>query len=189
MQRKTAIFFIIFPLMLISSCVNAKNKTKGEVLYTNLCASCHGKSGIGNGPVASQLKTKPKDLTKLKQKMGDAFDTKVIKDRIDGRPMPRAHGIPEMPVWGEWFSIQSMSGLIEMTSNLKSLSPLSGLACRKYSAVRIIRLRFADVTVSAPLPCSGFCRNLTSTNTSVLSLRTMRSISPPRKLKFFSTNS
>ncbi|MEP3475991.1 MAG: c-type cytochrome [Rhodomicrobiaceae bacterium] len=109
MQRKTAIFFIIFPLMLISSCVNAKNKTKGEVLYTNLCASCHGKSGIGNGPVASQLKTKPKDLTKLKQKMGDAFDTKVIKDRIDGRTMPRAHGIPEMPVWGEWFSIQSMS--------------------------------------------------------------------------------
>lgn len=109
MQRKTAIFFIIFPLILISSCVNAKNKTKGEVLYTNLCASCHGKSGIGNGPVASQLKTKPKDLTKLKQKMGDAFDTKVIKDRIDGRTMPRAHGIPEMPVWGEWFSIQSMS--------------------------------------------------------------------------------
>ena len=109
MQRKTAIFFIIFPLILTSSCVNAKNKTKGEVLYTNLCASCHGTSGIGNGPVASQLKTKPKDLTKLKQKMGDAFDTKVIKDRIDGRTMPRAHGIPEMPVWGEWFSIQSMS--------------------------------------------------------------------------------
>lgn len=128
MQRKTAIFFIIFPLILTSSFASAvaggqseaqkkikgaiqhlKNKTKGEVLYTNLCASCHGKSGIGNGPVASQLKTKPKDLTKLKQKMGDAFDTKVIKDRIDGRTMPRAHGIPEMPVWGEWFSIQSMS--------------------------------------------------------------------------------
>jgi mono/diheme cytochrome c family protein len=141
MQRKTAIFFFIFPLILINSYPSAvvapvaggqlkenqengqseaqkkikgaiqhkKNKSKGEILYTNLCASCHGISGIGNGPVASQLKTKPKDLTKLKQKMGDAFDTKVIKDRIDGRTMPRAHGIPEMPVWGEWFSIQSMS--------------------------------------------------------------------------------
>lgn len=109
MQRKTTLFLILLPLILINSCVNAKNKTSGEILFINLCASCHGVTGIGNGPVASQLNTKPKDLTTLKQKMGDAFDAKVIKDRIDGRTMPRAHGIPEMPVWGEWFAIQSMS--------------------------------------------------------------------------------
>ncbi len=109
MLPKSKHYLILFPLLLISSCVEAKDNSKGKTLYQGLCASCHGISGIGNGPVASQLKTKPKDLTTLKLKMGDAFDINVIKNRIDGRTMPRAHGIPEMPVWGEWFSIESIS--------------------------------------------------------------------------------
>lgn len=38
--------------------------TGGE-MYTTWCASCHGTSGKGDGPAASDLKTKPTDLTML----------------------------------------------------------------------------------------------------------------------------
>ena len=109
MLHKLKRLLILTPLIFMSSCVEAKDNSKGRTIYLELCASCHGIYGTGNGPVASQLKTKPKDLTKLQLKMADAFDINVIKDRIDGRTMPRAHGIPEMPVWGEWFSIEAMS--------------------------------------------------------------------------------
>lgn len=36
---------------------------KGKTIYTNLCASCHGNGGKGDGPAAAALNPKPKDLT------------------------------------------------------------------------------------------------------------------------------
>src|ERR1700739_3276365 len=37
----------------------------GEQQFKRYCASCHGKDGTGNGPVASELKRKPANLTVL----------------------------------------------------------------------------------------------------------------------------
>lgn len=100
---------LLLSLLAISSCVEAKNLTKGNTLYLNFCASCHGLKGRGDGPVASELKKKPRNLTTLREELGNAFTREAIKTLIDGRSMPRAHGSPEMPIWGEWFSIESMS--------------------------------------------------------------------------------
>ena len=99
----------LLPLLFTSSCVEAKNMTKGKSLYLNFRASCHGIKGKGDGPVASELKKKPRDLTTLREELGAAFEAETIKTLIDGRSMPRSHGLPEMPIWGEWFSIESMS--------------------------------------------------------------------------------
>ena len=100
---------ILISLLFTSSCVEAKNMSKGKSLYLNFCASCHGLKGNGDGPVASELKNKPRDLTTLRSDLGAAFTPETIKTLIDGRSMPRAHGLPEMPIWGEWFSIESIS--------------------------------------------------------------------------------
>ena len=35
---------------------------RGRVLYLKLCASCHGKNGQGDGPLANKLTPKPADL-------------------------------------------------------------------------------------------------------------------------------
>jgi len=35
----------------------------GKALWVQHCSSCHGKSGMGDGTKASQLKTQPGDLT------------------------------------------------------------------------------------------------------------------------------
>jgi mono/diheme cytochrome c family protein len=35
---------------------------RGKALYRKCCASCHGKNGQGDGPLATKLKPKPADL-------------------------------------------------------------------------------------------------------------------------------
>ena len=36
---------------------------KGKEIYTNICASCHGVDGIGNGPAAAALNPQPRNFT------------------------------------------------------------------------------------------------------------------------------
>jgi len=73
----------------------------GAELYAQYCASCHGLSGRGDGPAAAELAKPPADLTRLAPRWGAPLDRERLADFIDGRDAPRAHGTPEMPVWGE----------------------------------------------------------------------------------------
>ena len=72
----------------------------GDGLYLQLCASCHGESGEGNGPVSASLKVKVPDLTRIAWRDGGEFPREDVKRSIDGRIERMAHGPREMPVWG-----------------------------------------------------------------------------------------
>jgi mono/diheme cytochrome c family protein len=74
----------------------------GERLYRTYCATCHGPSGRGDGPMADQLRTAPADLTGFAARNGGVFPNERLRTIIDGRGI-RAHGIDEMPVWGDAF--------------------------------------------------------------------------------------
>ncbi len=37
---------------------------RGKLMYNYVCAPCHGKSGLGIGPVSATVKVKPRDFTK-----------------------------------------------------------------------------------------------------------------------------
>lgn len=41
---------------------NQESIEKGKALYRKYCASCHGESGQGDGPLANKLRPKPADL-------------------------------------------------------------------------------------------------------------------------------
>jgi len=43
---------------------SSKSVADGKALWSQHCSSCHGKSGIGDGSKAAQLKTAPPDFTK-----------------------------------------------------------------------------------------------------------------------------
>lgn len=73
----------------------------GADLYTRYCASCHGVAAQGDGPAAATLRKPPSDLTRLGPRWGTPLDRERLAAFIDGREGPRAHGTPEMPVWGE----------------------------------------------------------------------------------------
>ncbi|MBH83368.1 MAG: cytochrome c class I [Flavobacteriales bacterium] len=48
----------------------------GQILYSKLCWTCHGKNGKGDGPAATNLSPKPKDFSSTylqKQTDGELF--------------------------------------------------------------------------------------------------------------------
>ena len=75
----------------------------GAALYVTYCASCHGRTGRGDGPVAEYLKIPPTDLTRIASRAHGVFPAYEIGRIIDGRQIVRAHGDAAMPVWGDAF--------------------------------------------------------------------------------------
>lgn len=73
----------------------------GKYEYMSKCASCHGVSGKGDGPVRSALSKAPADLTTYAKRNGDKLPTQLAWQVIDGRTEIPAHGSREMPVWGQ----------------------------------------------------------------------------------------
>jgi mono/diheme cytochrome c family protein len=78
----------------------------GAALFAKHCASCHGASGVGNGPLAAELRTPPADLTRIAERNGGAFDEAAVMSAIDGRRAVAAHGPRDMPVWAEVFETE-----------------------------------------------------------------------------------
>lgn len=74
----------------------------GAELYRAYCASCHGASGHGDGPVASSMKVEVPDLTRIAARQGQ-FPAEQIRRIIDGRATLPPHGTRDMPVWGREF--------------------------------------------------------------------------------------
>jgi mono/diheme cytochrome c family protein len=72
----------------------------GKKAYSDLCASCHGTSAKGDGPVAPFLNKKPANLTNLAAANGGVFPSERVYEAIDGRRDIGEHGTREMPVWG-----------------------------------------------------------------------------------------
>ena len=102
---------------MFSAGVSAQSKPAGQKPYEQLifsvrgpdlfrahCAACHGPEGLGNGPAAAALKTKPADLTVLAKNNGGKFPTERVQKFILGEdPSLVSHGSREMPVWGPIF--------------------------------------------------------------------------------------
>jgi len=78
----------------------------GVETFMRFCASCHGESGTGDGPVASAIPITVPDLTRLQQRDGDRFPAELLRKIIDGREPVIVHGTRYMPVWGYEFWVE-----------------------------------------------------------------------------------
>ena len=102
---------VIATLTILPNAAAAENEIPSAVVedghraYLNLCASCHGKSGKGDGPMAPELTSKPIDLTQIARRNNGKFPFWHVYQTVDGRKIPRAHGGPEMPVWGSRYEM------------------------------------------------------------------------------------
>lgn len=88
-------------LLLSASPAAADEDTHGQRLYRQYCSACHGQDGKGDGVVGWLMRPQPPDLTKIAARNGGTFDAAAVSRTIDGRHTVRAHGDPNMPVWGE----------------------------------------------------------------------------------------
>ena len=94
-------------------------ETTGRELFVRYCASCHGSSGAGDGPVAPSLATKPADLTGIAERAGGDFDAQAVMATIDGRKEVAAHGSREMPVWGSVLTRGEIASIVEYLHSLQ----------------------------------------------------------------------
>jgi mono/diheme cytochrome c family protein len=84
------------------------NYDMGKFVYLDNCASCHGATGKGDGPMRAYLIKAPSDLTTITQRNHGTFPHQRIWETIDGRASaePGPHGSREMPIWGNEFKAQ-----------------------------------------------------------------------------------
>jgi mono/diheme cytochrome c family protein len=75
----------------------------GETFKTH-CASCHGRTAHGDGPLADQLRFLPADLTTISKRNRGKFPAEKVQQIIDGRTAVKGHGGGDMPIWGDAFS-------------------------------------------------------------------------------------
>lgn len=93
----------------------------GKQTYKEYCTSCHGDDARGMGPAASALLTPPSDLTTLARRHGDKFPEEYVTEIVRfGKPI-RAHGSPDMPVWGPIFSARDKFNEVAVRKRIKNL--------------------------------------------------------------------
>jgi len=85
--------------IILAGAASAQEADRGRDVYVSHCATCHGPTGHGNGPMADVLSVAPTDLTMLARLNGGVFPTDRVVRRVDGASEVLAHGGP-MPLWG-----------------------------------------------------------------------------------------
>ena len=93
-----------------ASPVVAVSVPSGSYVFHTYCASCHGATAKGDGPLADSMKRRPADLTEIAKRNAGVFPSDRVFQSIDGRKPVKGHGGPDMPVWGDAFARASDSG-------------------------------------------------------------------------------
>ena len=75
----------------------------GGYLFKTYCATCHGTSARGDGPLADSMRRRPANLTEIAKRNKGTFPRDMVYQIIDGRQKVPGHGGPDMPVWGDAF--------------------------------------------------------------------------------------
>jgi len=79
----------------------------GKTEYESNCASCHGLTGKGDGPMAGYVSPKIADLTTLAKKNNGILPVSAMYDIIVGEREVPGHGSRDMPVWGREYRIKA----------------------------------------------------------------------------------
>lgn len=87
---------------------------KAASLYKDLCVSCHGVRGRGDGPAAAALNPKPRDFTNCKVMAAESDETffKIIKE--GSQSVGRS---AFMPAWGGALNDQQIRDLVAYVRN------------------------------------------------------------------------
>jgi mono/diheme cytochrome c family protein len=110
-MKYSQVFFAGLGLLVTPLLVQAQAQISydmGKSVYQDNCASCHGATGKGDGPMKAYLVKAPSDLTTITQRNHGTFPHQRIWEVIDGRSSaePGPHGSREMPIWGNEFRMQ-----------------------------------------------------------------------------------
>ncbi|HXF16339.1 MAG TPA: cytochrome c [Burkholderiales bacterium] len=89
----------------------AESIARGQLLFQQQCAICHGERGLGDGPVAASLKDKPEDLSKIARP--PVFPDGIVVYRI-------ANGKNSMPAFKTVLSETQLWDLLNFIRSLRT---------------------------------------------------------------------
>lgn len=93
---------MVAALMILVGSTAQAGVAEGKQLFMAHCATCHGVTAKGDGPMAGAMVMKPADLSVLRAGNEGVLPIDRIIRRIDGRDPLISHGSP-MPVYGDFF--------------------------------------------------------------------------------------
>lgn len=102
-------FFLFMIMLLNTGSFAAGDAAKGKESFDQICASCHGATGKGDGVAAASLDPKPRDLSdgNYVSTLSDEHLLKVIKE--GGTSVGKS---PLMPAWGAVLSDDQIGNVI-----------------------------------------------------------------------------
>ena len=83
--------------------VDLNAASDGSSIYPRYCATCHGVSARGNGPLAADLRVPVPDLTTIAARSRGTFPVERVQKIITNGENLRGHGSADMPAWGDVF--------------------------------------------------------------------------------------
>jgi mono/diheme cytochrome c family protein len=97
------------------------------------CATCHGVTGKGNGPITDLLKKSPPDLTQLTKKNNGVFPMERLYNVIEGEGADvAAHGPRDMPIWGRDYKTKAAEYYMDAPYDPEAYSRARILALLEY---------------------------------------------------------
>lgn len=105
------IFFLLVTtfILMASNAQAAADAAQGKAKYQQLCVSCHGASGAGDGAAAAALNPKPRNLTDAAY-MKTKTDAQLAKTIKEGGA---AVGLsPMMPPWSAALNDQDIANVV-----------------------------------------------------------------------------
>lgn len=76
------------------------NVASGKETFLEYCATCHGKTGKGDGPAAFVLRTPAPDLTTLAKRNDGKYPAGSVSAVLTFGRRLGSHGSEDMPIWG-----------------------------------------------------------------------------------------
>lgn len=102
----------------------------GKREFESYCATCHGLSGKGDGPLSrGYLSKAPSNLTELAKKNGGVLPVSRLYASIEGTTAVGPHGTRDMPVWGTRYRVRAAEHYVDV-----------GYDAEAYVRVRVLAL-------------------------------------------------
>jgi len=84
---------------------------RGEALYQQMCSSCHGAGGHGDGPAAQGMEPPPIDFTDVERASERSVFAlyQVTRQGLDGTPMVGFADLPDSDLWALAFHVSTLA--------------------------------------------------------------------------------
>lgn len=89
----------IVGVIVLTSATQAHASSEGQEIFAAACAPCHGAQGLGDGPAASYLRSKPRDFQAAQYRLRSTSATSLPSQADVAKTIAKGMPGTDMPAW------------------------------------------------------------------------------------------